>query len=160
MPTDDLSPLALALGRVPTGLYIVATRDEGRPVGFVGSFVMQVGFDPPTLAVAIGRDRAHLAAIRRSGRFAVSILDGASSGLMGPFFKRYEEGKSAFDEVDHADSPGGQPVLAGALAWLDCAVTGEHEVGDHIVVFGAAEHAELVREGDPSIHLRRNGLAY
>ena len=41
-----------------------------------------------------------------------------------------------------------------------CEVTGEHPVGDHVVVFGAVTHAALLREGDPSIHLRKNGLGY
>ncbi len=160
MPDPDLSSLARALGRVPTGLYVVTTRDEGVPLGFVGSLVMQVGFEPPTLSVAIGRDRAHLAAIRRAERFAVCVLDGPSSGLMGPFFKRYPEGESAFDHVATTDSPTGLPILIDALAWFDCATSGEHDVGDHIVVFGTVEHAELLRAGDPSIHLRQNGLDY
>ena len=82
MSDADLSPLALALGRVPTGLYVVSSEVDGSPIGFVGSFVMQAGFDPPTLSVAIGHGRAHLDAIRSSGRFAVSILDTESSKVM------------------------------------------------------------------------------
>lgn len=154
------SPLALALGRIPTGLYVVTTLKDERPFGFVGSFLMQVGFDPPVVSIAIGKDREHLAAIRAHGRFGVSVLDGASQKLMAPFLKRHEPGRSAFDQVEHRPSPSGLPVLAGALAWLDCRVTGEHAAGDHAVVFGCVEHGELLRAGDPAVHLRKNGLEY
>jgi flavin reductase (DIM6/NTAB) family NADH-FMN oxidoreductase RutF len=157
----DLSPLAQALGRVPTGLYIVSTLGgERRALGFVGSFVMQVGFEPPTLCVAIGKGRDHLAAIRATGSFAVSILDGASQGLMGPFFKPCPDGTTPFDGLETAAAPSGPPVLTGALAWLDCELTGEHETGDHVVVFGRITAGERLREGDPAIHLRKNGLGY
>lgn len=152
--------LALALGRIPTGLYVVSTLQESRPLGFVGSFVMQVGFEPPTVLVAIARGREHLEAIRGTGRYAVSILDSVSQDLMGPFFKRHGPGRSPFDEVEHVKSPAGLPVLTGALAWIECAVASEHEGGDHVVVFGTVEHGELLRPGDPAVHLRKNGLAY
>lgn len=155
----ELSPIAQALGRVPTGLYVVTTRVEGAPIGFVGSFLMQVGFQPPTLCVAVAQGRDHLAAIRESGRFAVSVLDEASQGLMKPFFKRDPE-KTPFEVLEHVDTAAGLPVLTGALAWLDCRVTGEHDVGDHVVVFGQVIEAALARAGDPSIHLRKNGLGY
>jgi flavin reductase (DIM6/NTAB) family NADH-FMN oxidoreductase RutF len=154
---SDLSPVAQALGRMPTGLYLVTTRDGEAPLGFVGSFVMQAGFEPPTIMVAIGSDRDHLAAIRASGRFAVSILDEASKGLMSAFFGK--DG-SPFDAVQHADSPGGMPVFPEALAWLDCKLSGEHALGDHVAVFGTVEAAERLRDADPSIHLRKNGLSY
>lgn len=154
------TPLALALGRIPTGLYIVTTLQAGRPLGFVGSFLMQVGLEPPVVSVAVGQGREHLTAIRAHGRFAVSVLDGASQKLMGPFLKRHEPGRSAFDLVEHRPSPAGMPVLAGALAWLDCRVSGEHATGDHVVVFGLVEHGELLRAGDPAVHLRRSGLEY
>ena len=159
-PMSAPTPLAQALGRIPTGLYIVTTLKDEKPLGFVGSFVMQVGFEPPVMSVAIGRTREHLAAIRASGRFGISVLDAASQKLMASFFKRHEPGRSAFDHVEHHLSPSGVPVLAGALAWLDCRVTGEHATGDHVVVFGVVEHGELLRTGDPSVHLRKNGLEY
>jgi flavin reductase (DIM6/NTAB) family NADH-FMN oxidoreductase RutF len=154
------SPLALALGRIPTGLYIVTTLQNEQPLGFVGSFLMQVGFEPPVVSIAIANGREHLAAIRARGRFAVSVLDGASQGLMSAFFKRHEPGRSPFDQLEHRPSPAGLPILAGALAWLDCRVSGEHALGDHVVVFGTAEHGDLLRAGDPAVHLRKNGLSY
>lgn len=157
---SELSSIALALGRIPTGLYIVATRQDGRPLGFVGSFLMQVGFSPPTLCLAIGRTRSHLTALRESGRFCVSILDRQSQDQMGAFFRRYEGTHGPFDHVEHADTPGGVPYLSRGLAWLDCRCEGEHDVGDHVVVFGVVEHAQLLRPGDPALHLRRDGLAY
>ena len=49
MPDPADPPLARALGRIPSGLYIVSTVRDGRPVGFLGSFVMQMGFEPPTV---------------------------------------------------------------------------------------------------------------
>ena len=158
--TSELTPLARALGRIPTGLYIVTSKDGSEALGFVGSFVMQTGFDPPTVCVAIGKDRAHLAAIRSSGRFCISVLDGASSGVMGHFFKKYEGGESALDHVATAETPSGLPLMSEALAWMDCKVTGEHDSGDHIVVFGTVEHGDTARDGDPSVHLRKNGLGY
>ena len=164
--TTDFSPLARALGRIPTGLYVVTTRSGGSghsgsaPLGFVGSFLIQTGFEPPSLCVAIAKGREHLEAIREAGGFAVSILDSESSGLMSPFFKKYGPGESAFDQLRHADTPGGMPYLEEALAWLDCRLQGEHETPDHTVCFGTVEAGGLLREGDPSVHLRKNGLAY
>ena len=60
---------------MPCGLYIVTTRLSGAPVGFLGSFVMQVGFEPPTMCVAFGKDRDHLAGVRVCGSFALSVID-------------------------------------------------------------------------------------
>lgn len=158
--TTELSPVAKALGRIPTGLYIVTAKDSETALGFVGSFVMQTGFDPPTVCVAVGKGRAHLAAMEASGRFCVSILDAASSSVMGAFFKKYEPGETALDHVATGDTPGGLPYMKDALAWLDCSVTGTFESGDHVVVFGTVEHGDMPREGDPSVHLRKNGLGY
>lgn len=156
----DSSPLARALGRIPTGLYLVTSLDQEQPVGFVGSFLMQVGFEPPTLCLAVGHERGLLPSIRRTGRFAVSILDASSSRVMKLFLRRYPLGESPFDHVEHFASPAGLPVIAASLAWLECKKTGEHELEDHAVIFGTVERADVLREGDPSIHLRRSGFEY
>lgn len=153
-------PLAQALGRIPSGLYIVTALDHGVPVGFVGSLLMQVGFAPPTLCLAVAKDRGHLTAIRAFHGFAVSILDGRSTGLMGAFFKKYAPPATAFDSLEHLPAPSGAPLLAQSLAWLDCKLTGEHATADHVVVFATVADGALLRPGDPSVHLRKNGLGY
>jgi len=160
MPDLDTSPLARALGRIPSGLYIVTTTAAGRTSGFVGSFVMQMGFEPPTVCVAVGKTRPHLAEMRSSGRFALSIVDQQSRGLMTGFFKKLPEGQTPFDKLRLAQTQAGSTVLADALAWLDCRITGEFATGDHIVVFGEVTEGALLREGDPSTHLRKSGLGY
>jgi flavin reductase (DIM6/NTAB) family NADH-FMN oxidoreductase RutF len=160
MPDLANSPLARALGRIPSGLYVVTTSKDGRPSGFLGSFVMQAGFEPPTVTVAIGRDRPHLADVRTSGRFALSILDPASRGLMAPFLRKLVPPATPFDGLALGRTAAGSVVLAEALAWVDCRLVGEHASGDHVVVFGEVVEAALLREGDPSTHLRKNGLGY
>lgn len=158
--SDVQSPLARALGRIPCGLYVVATSTAEGPAGFVGSFVMQVGFDPPTVMVATGKSRGPLEAIRTSRHFALSILDDRSRDVMGAFFQKHDPGQGPFDALATAAAPAGSPVLTDALAWLECELSGEHDCGDHIALFGRVTAAAVQREGDPAIHLRADGLGY
>jgi flavin reductase (DIM6/NTAB) family NADH-FMN oxidoreductase RutF len=160
MPSTEHPPLSRALGRIPSGLYVVTTVADGAPLGFLGSFVQQVGFEPPTLVVAVGRERPHLEAIRSFGWFALSVLDPASKGLMAPFFRSLPPGQSPFDDVATATTPEGLATLADALAWIECRVLGEHPAGDHVVVFGEAVRGQMTRDGEPLVHLRRNGFSY
>lgn len=160
MPDPANSPLARALGRIPSGLYVVTTVRNDRPSGFLGSFVMQAGFEPPMVSVAIGLDRPHLEDIRHSGRFALSILDPASRNLMSPFLRRIQPPATPFDGLELGWTAAGSVVLTDALAWVDCELRGEHASGDHVVVFGEVVEASLLREGEPSTHVRKNGLGY
>jgi flavin reductase (DIM6/NTAB) family NADH-FMN oxidoreductase RutF len=160
MSVEPTPGLAAALGRIPTGLYVVTTLKDGRPLGFVASFVMQTGLEPPRVCVAVGKGRDHLEAMRQTGSFTISILDGGSSGLMGTFFKPAPEGQTHYDALETALAPSGIPVLSGSLAWMDCKVSGEFNGGDHIVVFGEVTAGEQLHEGDPAVHLRKNGLSY
>jgi len=137
-------------------LYIVSCHLEGRPAGFLASFLVQCGFEPPTIVVALGKDRPHLAALRPGELFGVSILDAASRGLMAPFLKSDDP----FAGLAAANGPGGSLHLVEALAWLECRVTGEHASGDHVVVFGEVVDGAQKRDGEPAIHLRKNGLGY
>lgn len=160
MSNLDTSPTARALGRIPSGLFIVTTIGQRGASGFLGSFVMQTGFDPPTVCLAIGKSRPHLLEVRASGRFALSILDPKSRGAMAPFVRKLGEGESPFDGLSLAKTPHGLSVLSESLAWIECRVSGEHATGDHVVVFGEVTAAEVLREGEPCTHVRKDGLRY
>lgn len=159
MARPDPNPVARALGRIPSGIFIVTASHQGKPIGFVGSFVMQMGFDPPTVCVAVAKDRKQLEPLRAGGRFALSILDAPSRKLMASFLKSADDG-AAFEDMKVGRTRSGQPVILDALAWVDCEIRGEHATGDHVVLFGEVVEAAVLRAGEPHVHLRNNGLAY
>jgi 3-hydroxy-9,10-secoandrosta-1,3,5(10)-triene-9,17-dione monooxygenase reductase component len=158
MARSEPTPIARALGRIPSGLYIVTSEDAGAPVGFVGSLLQQVGFEPPSVCLALAKNRGLLEILRRRGRFAVSVLDGESRGVMAAFLKRSDV--SPFDKVAVVATASGLQVVSSALAWFECTVSGEHDTGDHVVLFGEVVDGSIAREGEPTIHTRKNGLSY
>ncbi len=160
MNRPDPPTIATALGRIPSGLFIVTTRLAGERLGFLGSLVQQVGFEPPTVCIAMAKDRAQSTSFAESGRFALSILDEHSVGLRSVFLKRLPDGQSPFDGLNVGEAASGMPVLLDALAWIDCVIVARHDTADHVVFFGEVAEAQVLRAGRPHIHLRKNGLSY
>lgn len=160
MNRPEPSPVATALGRIPSGLFVVTTIVRDKPVGFLGSLVQQVGFEPPVVCIAMAKDRPQSTWFARSGRFALSILDESSMALRAVFLKRLPDGESPFDGLRVGAAQSGSPVLLDALAWIDCRIVGTHDTGDHTVFFGEVEEAGVQRSGRPHVHVRKNGLSY
>ena len=80
---------------------------------------------------------------------------------MGRFFGNLKEGETPFDGQQMHTTSAGSSVFSDALAWYDCKLQeGEYNNGDHHVLFGVVEEASLSHEGEPLIHLRKNGLGY
>ena len=120
---------------------------------------MQMGFAPPTVCVAVAKDRKQLDDLRAGGRFAISILDASSRKLMASFLKNGVDG-AAFDHVKVGRTRSGLPVVLDALAWIDCEIRGEHATGDHVVLFGEVVEGSVLRDGEPCMHVRKDGLVY
>ena len=57
-PADKNGSLAQALGRIPSGLFVLTVRNGAKETGMLASWVQQCSFDPPRLTIAIrqGRD--------------------------------------------------------------------------------------------------------
>ena len=70
----DDPAIASALGRIPSGLFVVAWRDSNADRSMLASWVMQAGFAPPLVSVAVAAARDLLAAIDREVTFVVSVL--------------------------------------------------------------------------------------
>lgn len=164
MPEDSRSwppsPL-LALGRLPSGLFILTARQGERATGLLVSWVQQAGFDPPMLTVALRRDRFVTDWVAASGRFALSQVAAGDKSLLRHFARGFEPDAPAFDGLDLAPISAGGPILARALTYLDAEVSGQVDSGDHRVVLGRIiGGAVLDGEGHPMVHVRRDGSHY
>jgi flavin reductase (DIM6/NTAB) family NADH-FMN oxidoreductase RutF len=63
-------------------------------------------------------------------------------------------GGDKFAGLDWSPSPGGSPVLDGALAWIDCTIEAEHPAGDHVIVVARVRELDKHEEGGPLIFFR------
>lgn len=157
----ERSALAGALGRLPSGLYILSARDGDHASGMLASWVQQAGFEPPMLTVAVHRDRFLAAWVETSGRFALSQVRAGQKGLMKRFARSLPPEESPFDGLAVRQDAEGGPVLDEALAYLDCKVVGRLDSGDHRVYLAEVVAGAVLAPGEePFLHVRQNGFHY
>lgn len=148
--------IAAALGRIPSGLFVASWRDGDADRCMLASWVMQAGFAPPSVSVAIATSRDLLAALDRGQPFAVSGLGESQRSLLARFGKPSDD---AFVGVEVQRTPAGCAVLTEAACWLECRAVARAAHGDHVVVV-----AEVTAGGGtgaaPLVHVRRSGLRY
>jgi flavin reductase (DIM6/NTAB) family NADH-FMN oxidoreductase RutF len=169
MPTADVSAgdpastaqLAAALGRIPSGLYLVMWRDGDADRVMLASWVMQAGFEPPAVSIGVERSRDALPFLQRGGRFVLHLLGSDDRGLIGRFAKPAASGAEPFEglEIERADC--GAAVLRSVANVVECRATGSCPSGDHEVIVATVER--VIRGNDtvePAVHIRKNGLRY
>lgn len=140
------------MGHFATGVTVVTSRTSvGEPRGLTASAVSSVSLRPLLLLVCLGRRSATRDAVLGSGVFAVNVLSASDRGLAKRFARGVREER--FDGLAYDEGATGCPLLADALAWLDCRVHDTHEVGDHTVVIGEVSACEA-RPGDPLVYFR------
>jgi flavin reductase (DIM6/NTAB) family NADH-FMN oxidoreductase RutF len=155
------TPLGKALGRIPSGLYILTVQHGDRATGMLASWVQQAGFDPPTLTVAIRRDRYVGDWVAATGKFTLSQLAVGSKALIRHFGRGFEPDAPAFEGLELRNDARGGPVLARALAYLDVEVVAETGTSDHRLFVGRIIAGAVLQDNaEPMLHVRANGFHY
>lgn len=148
MSTLDPRAFRQALGHFLSGVTVITTRTDAGVHGMTASAFSSVSLDPPLVLVCVGR-KARLHELLTPGiRFGVSIL-GAEQQEVSNHFAGYAPHAQLLWE----EGWGATPVLAGAIAWLDCAVHSVLDGGDHSIVLGRV-HAAATHEGLPLAYYR------
>ena len=154
------SGIPTALGRIPSGLFVVAWRDGDHDRCMLASWVMQAGFAPPSVSVAVAPTRDLLAAIDRGLPFVVNVLGESQRGLLSRFGKPSNPGENPFAGLDTLRTPGGTAALAAASGWIECRATTRAAAGDHVVVVAEVVGGDSGSAGAPLVHVSKNGLRY
>ncbi|WP_216900813.1 diflavin flavoprotein [Synechococcus sp. CCY 9618] len=160
------NPAIQALGRVVGALCVVmARKGEGpdTPGGaMVASWVSQASFSPPGFTVAVAKDRAMESLLHVGDVFTLNVLaQGRESGPMKRFLQPFPPGTDRLAGLELETSPGGQPLLPEALAWLEARVSQRMECGDHWLLYAEARCGDLLdAAATTAVHQRRSGASY
>jgi len=147
MAFDSLAQRRI-LGHFATGVTVVAARLDGDIQGMTANAVASLSLHPPLVLVAVDKTASMHAALTGSRHFALNILSDSQEQLSRRFAMR---GPKEVNDVTWLTASSGAPILADALAWVDCRLAEILPGGDHDIFIGEILAGDC-REGLPLLY--------
>ena len=138
------------IGHFASGVTVITAVHDERPYGTTASAVTSLSLEPPMMLVCLDRESQTGGVIVEEGRFAVNILGEDQADLAVRFATKAPD---KFDGVATTRGEYGEPLLADALATLECRVVEQTTGGTHVVFFGEVERGSA-RAGAPLAYYR------
>lgn len=140
------------LGSYPTGVCVISALDaEGNPAGMVVGTFTSVSLDPPLVGFLPDKNSSSWPKIEQAGRFCVNVLASDQQDICRQVAAKGEE---KFAGVDYAVSDNKLPVIANAIATIECTIHSVTDAGDHWFVLGAVLGMNTSRDEDPMLFHR------
>jgi 3-hydroxy-9,10-secoandrosta-1,3,5(10)-triene-9,17-dione monooxygenase reductase component len=152
LPADDPDALANArhfrdvLGRFATGVTVVTSLSDGRPVGMTCQSFASASLSPPMVLFCPAKTSRAWPLMEQAGFFCVNLLAEDQTELSTRMATKADE---KFDGVRWSPSKSGAPLIEGVLGHVDCTIHAVHEAGDHYVVIGRVRELEVGDEDAP-----------
>jgi len=119
------------------GVSVITVGRGNDITGMTITSVSSLSVDPPTLIVSINRESSSWPMLKRYGCFGVNILGADQVDIAERFAgKDGLKGAERFAGAQWVTRISGVPLLAGALAAIDCEVEDILERHSHAVVIG------------------------
>ena len=133
------------LSHFASGVVVVTGYADG-PVGMTCQSFFAVSLEPPLVAISPSVASRSWSEIAATGSFAINVLDADQEDLCLGFGRPSDD---KFGGVDWHRGTTGSPLLAGAIAWLDCDIEAIHPAGDHYLVLGRIRELDANTHGKP-----------
>ena len=153
IPADG-EGLRTLLRQMPSPVVLVTCVGEDGPRGAtIGSFV-SASLAPPMVTFNVTCGTRFHDALETAPSFAVHLLASEQAPLATRF--AIPDLEDQLEEVSHALTPKGLPLLDDTLGVLLCRPHARVLVGDHTLVIGHVEEILPGREGDPLLYFQQS----
>jgi flavin reductase (DIM6/NTAB) family NADH-FMN oxidoreductase RutF len=107
-----------------------------------------VSLEPPLIAFCPARSSLTWSRMRRTRFFGVNVLGAQHERFAS---RATPAGADRFTGLAWQLGPSGVPLLADALATIECEMAAEHPAGDHWIVVGRVLDLRTPATGDPLV---------
>jgi flavin reductase (DIM6/NTAB) family NADH-FMN oxidoreductase RutF len=142
-----------AMGAFPSGVTIVTSWRDGRPIGSTVNAFCSVSLDPPMLLICLDHNNPITEPLKACGVFGINILPEAGGDEAALVFAREPE-EIRFARYAHHVEGLGAPQLDIAPVFVDCTVETCTVAGDHLIVVGRGIRTEVDHAPPPLLYHR------
>jgi flavin reductase (DIM6/NTAB) family NADH-FMN oxidoreductase RutF len=126
-----------AMSGLAGGVSVITAGTGMERTGMTVTSVSSLSMEPPSLLVCINRAASTWPVLRRRGAFAVNILGASHRDVAERFSgKGGVKGAARYVGASWITLVSGSPILADALAGIDCEVEDALERYSHVIVVG------------------------
>jgi flavin reductase (DIM6/NTAB) family NADH-FMN oxidoreductase RutF len=149
------------LGQIPSGVFILSVGTGSRATGMLASWVMQAGFEPPMVSVAVKLGRYVCDWLSEGQPFVLNVVRDGQKELLKHFGKGFEPGEPAFEGLDVVLCARGVPILKDSLGHLECEAVSHTDSSDHRIFLAKVVRGKSIDgEAKPMVHVRSSGSRY
>ena len=147
MAFDSLAQRRI-MGHFATGVTVVTAHQNGEIYGMTANAVTSLSLKPPLVLVAVDKTAAMHASLTESRCFALNILTQEQEPISRRFAMR---GPKEVNDLKWIKAASGAPILADALAYVDCRLAEILPGGDHSIFLGEILAGDA-RDGSPLLY--------
>lgn len=129
-----------AMRALPAGISVITTGTGEAVSGIVVSSLTSISAEPPMVGFFINESSSCYPMLLASGRFVANVIGEEHSAVMTSFLKR-PQGAERFEVGNWREGFGSLPVLADALASMECEIVFTQPIGTHRMVVGKIRKA-------------------
>jgi len=117
------------------------------------NWATQVSFDPKWMAIGVEQGAFTHGLIASSNAFSLNIVDREDRAIVRKFTKPVDVDLAAktLNGVEFVERVTGAPVLAHAVAFVDCQVRDRLEAGDHTLFAGEVVDAGFLQDEETAV---------
>lgn len=139
VPADQFKNV---MSRVAATVTIVTASTEGGPFGLTATAFMSVSADPAIVLVCVDKATGSLQPMLAATGFTVNLMpQGTEDEVM--LFATHDADKFGNTQWSEPECPSAGPALDNAYARLECTTIDRTEMGDHWVIYGEVNAAEV-----------------
>lgn len=143
MPLDD-ELLNRVTWKIPNALALVGSAADGRRNAMTTSWITQLAQEPVLIGVGVDNDSVTVGLIRAGGSFSVNLWNSDDTKVFVKFSKPAVDADGTLNGRAVRTAVTGAPIFEDAIAWMDCSVRHELDLGSHTLFVGEVVDAAVV----------------
>ena len=129
--------------KVTNTLALIGSRAGDERNAMTASWITQLSMEPVLIGVAVDNEAVTRRLLADGGSFTVNLWDASDTRVFVKFSKPAVDDGSTLNGRAVRDATTGAPVFDEAIAWMDCKVRHQLDLGTHTLFVGEVVDAAI-----------------
>ena len=146
--------------KIPNALALVGSAHDGERNAMTTSWITQLSMEPVLIGIGVDNTAVTHRLISESGAFSINLWSSDDTRPFVKFSKPAVDDGATLNGRTVGSAITGAPIFEEAIAWMDCEVRKEMELGTHTLFVGEIVDAGINDDAARAAAMRDTRMKY